>query len=188
MSVTLAAALSLTAALAPGPSLNAAPVTDLTEGQKITVTGGGFRPGLQSVAIGLCKEGYKGPGDCDLGGGATFVNIDARGGFPAVTLTARARFGGTDCTRRQCVIGVAPLPGKAPPAIVAANTAVVNVGFQGSPIKGGAVPSAAAPPVAAADQRGPSTALWGVTVAVLVLTGAGIALAQRRTIPRRRTQ
>ncbi|MFC9971104.1 neocarzinostatin apoprotein domain-containing protein [Spirillospora sp. NPDC127200] len=188
MTAPLAAVLA--ALLAPGPVLTAAPVTDLTEGQKITVTGGGFRPGLQSVAVGLCEQGYTGPADCDLGGGATFVNIDAEGGFPAVTLTARARFGGTDCTRRQCVIGVAPLPGKAPPAIVRANTAIVNVGFRGSPFRGGATPAAAAPSAPAAEQGGPSTALWGVTVAVLVLTGAGIAIAQRRTVhaPRRRTQ
>ncbi|GAA1585066.1 hypothetical protein GCM10009678_79560 [Actinomadura kijaniata] len=184
MTASLTAALALAAALAPGPTLNASPVTDLTEGQKITVTGAGFRPGLQSVAVGLCREGYTGPGDCDLGGGATFVNVDAGGALPTVTLTARARFGGTDCTRRRCVIGAAPLPGKAPPAIVRANTAAVAVGFRGSPFQGGtAAPAAPAAPPAA--ESGPSTALWGATVAVLVLTGAGIAFAQRRTSRRR---
>ncbi len=56
---------------------------DLTEGQTITVTGSGFRPGLKSVAVGLCREGYtNGLKDCDLGGGATFVNVDAKGNLP----------------------------------------------------------------------------------------------------------
>ncbi|MFC6879312.1 MULTISPECIES: neocarzinostatin apoprotein domain-containing protein [Actinomadura] len=185
MSASLAA-LALAASLAPGPSLHAAPVAGLVPGQKITVSGGGFRPGLRSVAVGVCRAGYTGPGDCDLAGGATFVNIDADGRFRTVTLTARPKFGGTDCMARQCVIGVAPLPGKAPPAIVRANTAVVNVGFRGSPFKGGAVsPPPAAQGTAPAEGDGPPTTLWAGTVGVLVLAGAAIALVQFRATRRR---
>ncbi|MEU5882476.1 neocarzinostatin apoprotein domain-containing protein [Spirillospora sp. NPDC047279] len=178
----------LVAALAAAPTLQVSQVTDLREGQEITVTGTGFRPGLKSVAVGLCREGYtNGLKDCDLEGGATFVNIDGKGSFPAVRLKARPKFKGIDCTTRQCVIGVAPLPGQSPPAIVSANTAVVRVGFQGSSIKGGGSPAPAPPPAAApaSDTAGPSTALWAATLGVITLAGIAIVTSQRRTPQRR---
>ncbi|WP_344407276.1 neocarzinostatin apoprotein domain-containing protein, partial [Actinomadura nitritigenes] len=119
--------------------------TDLTEGETITVTGSGFSPGLRSVAVGMCREGYtNGLKDCDLGGGATFVNIDAKGDLPEVRLKARPKFNGLDCTTRQCVIGAGPLPGTVPPSVVTANSAIVRVGFKGSPFKGGAAVRASA--------------------------------------------
>lgn len=154
------------------PRLTVTQVTDLTEGQQITVTGAGFRPGLKQVAVGVCREGYtSGPKDCDLDGGAAFVNVDAQGRLPEVKLTVHAKFKGFDCTAQQCVVGVAPLPGSSPDAIVKANTAVVNIGFQGSAIKGGAVTQATAAPTAADPDHvaGPSTALWSVTLGVLLV-------------------
>jgi hypothetical protein len=157
---------------------------DLSEGDAITVTGSGFRPGLKSVAVGLCREGYtNGLKDCDLAGGATFVNIDAKGAFPAVRLKARAKFNGIDCMARQCVVGAAPLPTTNPPAVVNANTAVVRIGFTGSPFKGGATqaPAAAPAPPAAPGTGGPSIALWAATAALLILAGAAVAAVQRRS-------
>lgn len=166
------------------PALRADRTTDLTEGETITVTGSGFRPGLKSVAVGLCREGYtNGLKDCDLGGGATFVNVDAGGRLPEVRLKARATFNGIDCAARQCVIGAAPLPGAVPPAVVASNTAIVRVGFQGSPFKGGAAVRTSAAPAATADPGtgGPSALLWTVTAALIVLAGAAVTIVQRRT-------
>lgn len=176
-----------------GPEMTAHPATDLTDGTKITVTATGYRPGLQSVAVGLCREGYQnGLKDCDLGGGATFVNVDAHGRLPTVVLTARAKFNGIDCMVRQCVIGAAPLPGAMPHAIVAANTAVMKVGFKGSAFKGGDVADApdAATPALRGSGDGPSTLLWTVTLGTLVLGGFTIAVVQRRrpATPGRRPQ
>ncbi|MFC5751299.1 neocarzinostatin apoprotein domain-containing protein [Actinomadura rugatobispora] len=169
---------------AAAPALRVSRSTDLSEGDAITVTGSGFRPGLKSVAVGLCREGYtNGLRDCDLGGGATFVNIDAKGAFPTVKLKARVKFNGIDCMARQCVIGAAPLPTTNPPAVVNANTAVVRVGFKGSSFKGGATqaPAAAPAPSAAPDTGGPSIALWAATAALLILAGAAVAAVQRRS-------
>ncbi|MBO2447854.1 hypothetical protein J4573_12190 [Actinomadura barringtoniae] len=165
-----------------GPALQVSQVADLAEGQQITVAGSGYRPGLQSVAVGLCREGYtNGLKDCDLGGGATFVNIDAKGRFSGVRLKARSKFNGIDCTARQCVIGAAPLPTSNPPAVVNANTAVVRVGFKGSTFTGGTTPAPAATTAApSGGGGGPSTVLWAVTAGAVVVGGATIAARQRR--------
>ena len=172
------------AGAAPAPELKVSRSADLTEGQTITVTGDGFRPGLKSVAVGLCREGYtNGLKDCDLGGGATFVNVDAKGKLPEVKLTAHAKFSGIDCMTQQCVIGAAPLPGAVPKAVVDANTGNVRVGFKGSSFKGGdAVRTSAVPAeTAGPGTGGPSTVLWAVTVALLVLAGGVVTAVQRRS-------
>ncbi|WP_179166738.1 neocarzinostatin apoprotein domain-containing protein [Streptomyces sp. CB03238] len=162
----------------------------LTDGQKITVTGRGFRPGLPSVAVGLCRKGYAGIKDCDLGGGATLVNIDGSGRLPTVTLTARARFAGVDCRTAACVIGIAPLPSAAPAALRAANTVDIPVGFRGGTVPGEAsgTGSAATPPAApgAPDARwgGPSTALWAVSIGVTVFcTALALVIPRRHRSP-----
>lgn len=172
------------AGTAAAPELHVSRSADLTEGETVTVTGSGFRPGLKSVAVGLCREGYtNGLKDCDLGGGATFVNIDDRGGFPEVRLKARPRFNGIDCTARQCVIGAGPLPGTVPRAVVDANTAIVRAGFRGSSFKGGsAVRTSAAPATGAGPGTGgPSMPLWAATAALLVLAGAVVTAVQHRS-------
>lgn len=188
MIVIALAALTLSplapAAAAAAPELQVSRSTDLTEGETITVTGRGFRPGLKAVAVGLCREGYtNGLKDCDLGGGATFVNIDAQGGFPAVRLKVRAKFGGIDCTARQCVIGAAPLPGSVPRTVVDANTAIVRVGFTGSSFNGGSAVRTSAAPAARTEPGtgGPSAPLWAATAALLVLAGAAVTVVQRRS-------
>ncbi|MEU8344281.1 neocarzinostatin apoprotein domain-containing protein [Spirillospora sp. NPDC048832] len=192
IAIALAAALSAPGALpltpgaaaAPAPALQVSRAADLQPGETITVTGTGFRPGLKSVAVGLCREGYtNGLKDCDLGGGATFVNVDARGRLPEVRLTARPRFGGIDCASRQCVIGAGPLPGAVPRAVVDANTAIVRVGFAGSPVKGGTAVRTSAAPAASAGPGtgGPSTRLWAAITGLIVLAGAAVAAVQRRS-------
>ncbi|MFB4307428.1 neocarzinostatin apoprotein domain-containing protein [Actinomadura sp. GTD37] len=177
-------ALPLAAGAAPAPALQVSRSADLAEGETITVTGTGFRPGLKSVAVGLCREGYtNGLKDCDLGGGATFVNIDAKGTLPEVELKTRSKFSGIDCMTRQCVIGAAPLPGAVPKPVVDANTAVVRVGFKGSSFKGGAAVRTSAAPAASAGPGtgGPSTPLWAVTTGLIVLAGAVVTVVQRRS-------
>ncbi|MEV0248655.1 neocarzinostatin apoprotein domain-containing protein [Nocardia sp. NPDC050712] len=163
-----------------GPVLRINATAELAEGQRITVDGSGFQPGLAAVAVGLCKQGFtSGLKDCDLEGGATFVNIGADGTFPTVTLTARARFTTIDCARQQCVIAAAPLPGSEPPALIAATSAEVLVSFAGS-----APPAAATKPLAVPQETGvdgPSTALWTVTAVLLTLIAA-LALADRRRL------
>lgn len=163
------------------PVLEVSASTNLTEGQRITVNGSGFQPGLAAVAVGLCKQGFtNGLKDCDLEGGATFVNISDDGTFPTVTLTARHSFTTIDCTSQQCVIAAAPLPGTEPAGIIAANSAEVPVSFAGS-----ALPAPTLAPTVAArtdtDIEGPSMALWAVTAALLSVI-AVIALADRRRL------
>ncbi|GAA3203311.1 neocarzinostatin apoprotein domain-containing protein [Actinocorallia longicatena] len=164
----------------PAPALAAAPpvvkvsaVTGLTEGQKITVTGEGFQPGLKQIAVGMCREGYtNGPDDCDLDGGAAFVNADGNGRIRTVTLTVHAAFKGFDCRKRQCVIGVAPLPGTVPSAVEKANTAVVNVAFEGAEFQPATAAPSAAATTAASDPDGvggPSWPLWLLTAGLLVI-------------------
>ncbi|MEU8900322.1 neocarzinostatin apoprotein domain-containing protein [Nocardia sp. NPDC048505] len=186
----LAAAAVLTAApLAPAPAsaqttatLRVSASTELTEGQRITVDGSGFRAGLAAVAVGLCKKGFtSGIKDCDLEGGATFVNISDDGTFPTVTLSARARFRDIDCATRECVIAAAPLPGSEPPAVIAANSAEIPVRFAGSALPAPAAVPAASAPAAAGDVSGPSLPLWAAT-AVLLAVVAAVALADRRRL------
>ncbi|WP_165958825.1 neocarzinostatin apoprotein domain-containing protein [Actinomadura sp. KC345] len=180
----LAALAFASPAAAPGgdaPAIEVSKFADLSEGERITVSGTGFRPGLKSVAVGLCREGYtNGLKDCDLGGGATFVNIDGKGAFTGVTLKARPKFNAIDCMTRQCVIGAAPLPTTNPPAVVKANTAIVRVGFTGSSFKGGAVFAAPGP-----GTGGPSAPLWAATAVLIAGAGAGAAavVVQRRDTP-----
>ncbi|MEV6773878.1 neocarzinostatin apoprotein domain-containing protein [Nocardia sp. NPDC051030] len=153
--------------------------TDLTEGQRITVNGSGFRPGLAAVAVGLCKQGFtSGIKHCDLDGGATFVNISGDGTLPTVTLTAHQRFRDIDCAQQQCVVAAAPLPGSEPNDIIDANSAEVLITFEGAHLP---VPTPVAPAAArrSDDVSGPSTPLWVATAALLTLVSI-VAVARRR--------
>ncbi|MGY2063613.1 GPS-CTERM domain-containing protein, partial [Nocardia gipuzkoensis] len=118
--------------------------------------------------------------DCDLDGGATFVNIAGDGTVPTVTLTAHSRFKGIDCLRQRCVIAAAPLPGTEPAPVLAANSAAVPVDFVGSELPATTTPAAAAA-APATDTRGPSPVLWSVTAALLIVFAA-VALADRRRL------
>ncbi|MCF2531532.1 neocarzinostatin apoprotein domain-containing protein [Yinghuangia soli] len=155
--------------------------TGLVPGQKITVTGRGFQPGLRAVAVGQCSEGYTGPQHCDLKAGATFVNVDADGRLPKVVLTMVTSVHGVDCMTRQCVIGVGPLPGTNPKPLVDANTVNLRIGFAGGSVAGDQQPNAQTAPAPAgtggSSDDGPTTALWAGTMAFLVIC---LAAAIRR--------
>ncbi|MFD3807633.1 neocarzinostatin apoprotein domain-containing protein [Streptomyces sp. NPDC058611] len=184
-----AAVLAFTGA---GPAADEATVrvsaaTGLTEGQEITVDGAGFRAGLTSVAVGLCKKGYTGNKDCDLGGGARLVTIGPDGVLPRVTLTVHARVADVDCRTTPCVIGVAPLPTGTPPSLIAANSVQVAVGFEGGTVPGEASGTGRAAPAGAAapgavrgdDWSGPSTPMWALSLGV---AGAGLLLGARALV------
>ncbi|WP_330180386.1 neocarzinostatin apoprotein domain-containing protein [Nocardia sp. NBC_01503] len=182
--VLAVAALTVTApATADAPAaLHVSATNELHEGQRVTVAGSGFQPGLAAVAVGLCKLGFtNGLKDCDLEGGATFVNIGSDGGFGTLTLIVRPKFNGIDCVQQQCVIAAAPLPGTEPVAVITANSAAVPVSFAGSRLP--AVTPVATPTTttAATDTNGPSTLLWSATAGLLVIV-AGMAFADRRRL------
>ncbi|WP_067568521.1 neocarzinostatin apoprotein domain-containing protein [Nocardia acidivorans] len=182
------AALAVAALTATAPARADAPAalqvsatTELHDGQRVTVAGSGFQPGLAAVAVGLCKLGFtNGLKDCDLEGGATFVNIGSDGGFGTLTLTVRPTFRAVDCVQQQCVIAAAPLPGTEPAAVITANSASVPVRFAGSRLPV-ATPAAATAAATATDTNGPSTLLWSVTAGLLVIV-AGMAFADRRRL------
>src|SRR6478609_6237289 len=109
-----AAALLVVLVTAPpsfaAPALSVSATTDLTDGQKITISGSGFAPNLSSIAIGQCIKGYAGPSDCNTAGGATFRNADASGNVASFTIVVKEKFGAVDCTKQQCVVAASPLP------------------------------------------------------------------------------
>jgi hypothetical protein len=173
----------------PGATARLSAAVDLTEGQKITVTGEGFRGGLTSVAVGLCKKGYTGNTDCDLAGGAVLVNIGGSGRLPRITLTVHARFAGIDCRTVPCVVGISPLPTGTPAALRPANTVDIPVGFRGGTPRGessgvGRAVTATTPggTVASSGSRwhGPSTLLWGASTALAALCAGAALLSLRR--------
>ncbi|MQY26125.1 neocarzinostatin apoprotein domain-containing protein [Nocardia aurantia] len=170
---------------APPAVLHVSATTDLADGQRITVSGSGFQPGLPAVAVGLCRQNYtNGLTDCDLGGGAGFVNIAADGTFKTLTLTLHPRFKEIDCLKQQCEVAAAPLPGTQPVPVITANTAVTPMAFAGAtfaPPTTSAATAAGTAASAAPEARGPSVALWSVTAGLLAVV-AGAALADRRRL------
>lgn len=106
------------------PVLTLSKSSGLSDGASITVNGSGFTANLKQIAIGQCIAEVKGPTDCNLAGGAQFVNADASGKIPAVTLRVAKKFGSFDCTRRQCVIAAQILPSSASDDIVKATPPV----------------------------------------------------------------
>ena len=202
VAVAVAAALTVSghhagvagAADTPSATIRVSAATGLTEGQHVTVTGSGFRAGLTSVAVGLCKKGYTGNKDCDLGGGARLVAIGPDGTLPQVTLTMHATFAGVDCRTSPCVVGVAPLPSGTPPALIAANTVQVQMGFEGGSVAGEASATGHAAPAStptgstrADGWGGPSTAVWalslGTAVACFLLGLLSLVLGRREAAP-----
>lgn len=128
----VAALLLVTLIAAPAfaaPSMNVSQLTGLTDGQTLTISGSGFEPNLNSIAIGQCVEGYSGPADCNTATGATFRNADAQGNFGPLTIKVSEVFGDFDCTKVQCMIAAAPLPNAVDAATVSANTVEMNISF-----------------------------------------------------------
>ncbi|WP_067860875.1 neocarzinostatin apoprotein domain-containing protein [Nocardia shimofusensis] len=166
----------------PAAVLHVSATSDLREGQEVTVSGAGFRPGLSAVAVGLCKHGFtNGLTDCDLEGGATFVNIGEDGTFGELTLLARPEFSDVDCAEQQCVIAAGPLPGTEPDAIRLPNSVSVLIGFAGTRFAGGVEEPPVAANASAEDLSGPSAPLWSAT-AVLLLIVAALAVVRPATV------
>ncbi|MFC6151055.1 MULTISPECIES: neocarzinostatin apoprotein domain-containing protein [Mumia] len=184
----LAVALALGLVMLIGaPGASAAPktvvseTTGLKDGQTITVSGSGFAPNLKALAVGQCKTGYKGPVDCNLPAGATFVPTDANGKFKAVKLVLKEKFGSVDCTKDQCVIGSGPLPTDNSPEVVAANTVDVKLTFGAvaaapAPTTAAPAPTTAAPTVAPATTTADDLPKTGGMDSLPVLLLAGSAL------------
>ncbi|MFI5429805.1 neocarzinostatin apoprotein domain-containing protein [Aeromicrobium sp. UC242_57] len=155
------------------PSLEVS-ATTLKDGQTVTLSGSGFKPGLKQIAAGQCIEGYTGPGDCNLQGGATFRNADDKGSIGTFTIVVKEKFGAHDCTKIKCVIAAAPLPGAADAATVSANQSIIPVTFGAA----AAAPETPAPTTPAATPAA-STELpktGASDVLPMVLLGAGLFL------------
>ena len=147
------------------PTLQVSATENLTDGQRITISGSGFKPNLASIAIGQCVEGYEGPADCNTAGGATFRNADAKGNVSSFTVVVKEQFGAHDCTKVQCMIAAAPLPNATDQATVDANTYEVMISFG----------SAAAEPTATTEPSSTETTTTSSTGGqeALPKTGAG---------------
>jgi LPXTG-motif cell wall-anchored protein len=142
----------------------------LADGDRITVDGSGFTPNLTQIAIGQCIADVKGPTDCNLAGGATFVNADASGKIPQVSLKLSLKFGTFDCSKVACVIAAQILPSTNTPDVVAANAAKVSITFGG-----GAGPTTTGPTptgTASLPKTGP-----GDEYVVLILAGSALLLS-----------
>ncbi|MEV0454147.1 neocarzinostatin apoprotein domain-containing protein [Catellatospora methionotrophica] len=162
------------------PVLTLSKATGLSDGTSITVNGSGFTANLKQIAIGQCIAEVKGPTDCNLAGGAQFVNADASGKIPSVTLRVAKKFGSFDCTTRQCVIAAQILPSSASDDIVKANATSTKISFGST---GGSSPAPRSPGGTLA-KTGPGDEHWVIVLAgtALLLPGIGFLLL----MPRRR--
>ncbi|MCL3818709.1 neocarzinostatin apoprotein domain-containing protein [Aeromicrobium wangtongii] len=174
-----ASALFVVAIMGAAPSYAAASMDvsatqGLKDGQKITISGSGFTPGLKQIAAGQCVEGYTGPGDCNLQGGATFRNADAKGSIGTFTIVVKQKFGPHDCTKVKCVIAAGPLPTVADAKTVKANEVIMPMTFGAAAEAPAAAPAAETPAAAA-----PATEAADAPAAASELpkTGAGDVLA-----------
>ncbi len=168
------------------PTLTVSKTTGLTDGASVTVGGSGFTPGLKQIAVGQCIEEVKGPTDCNLAGGSQFVNADAAGKLPTVTLKLATKFGTFDCTKRTCVIAAQILPSGGNAGEIAANKASVKLTFGAA----AAAQTTAAATTAAAEptalpKTGPGDEPFVVLLAgsALLTVGAGLLVilpARRR--------
>jgi hypothetical protein len=156
--VALTGALGLVAApaaLAAG-TIMVTPATNLTDGQTVTVAGGGFAAN-EPLAGAQCKSGALGTSDCDTSHPALF-NADGSGTY-SISYVVRAAIitgnGAVDChVSGACVFAVADLSN------IAGTGVQASLGF-----------APAAPP-----QRGSITAPATVTDGALVsATGSGFA-------------
>ncbi|WP_052744924.1 neocarzinostatin apoprotein domain-containing protein [Micromonospora sp. HK10] len=207
--LTLAALLATSSGLAvvaappaafAAPTLTVSATTGLTDKQQVIVNGSGFTPNLKQIAVGQCVAGFKGPTDCNLSGGAAFVNADGSGKLPTVTLKLAQKFGAFDCTKRECVVAAQILPTSGNADQVEANKVSVTLTFgkksaqQPSPGAPSATPAPAAPAATPEATTAPSTGPAGAAgtstptlnanpvsagpdrYAVTVLVGSGLLL------------
>lgn len=117
----------------PAPALAAAKLhvsktTGIADGEKITVYGTGFTPGLTDLALGQCVKDPATATDCNLTGGAEFVSTDASGKTKTLTLTIQKSFSGKSCDN-GCVVAAQLLPSSHTADEVAANKVQVTIKF-----------------------------------------------------------
>lgn len=154
------------------PTLTLSKSSGLKDGDRITVNGSGFKPGLTQIAIGQCIAEVTGPTDCNLAGGAQFVNADTNGRIPEVALKVAEKFGSFDCTKRQCVIAAQVLPSGNNSEDVAANKTSTRISF------GTATQAPSLPRTGPGDEY----LVVMLTGSALLLCGVGFVLL----LPRRR--
>ncbi|MFC4069350.1 neocarzinostatin apoprotein domain-containing protein [Actinoplanes subglobosus] len=182
----------------PAPALAAAKLhvsktTGIADGEKITVYGTGFTPGLTDLALGQCVKDPATATDCNLTGGAEFVSTDASGKTKTLTLTIQKSFSGKSCDN-GCVVAAQLLPSSHSADEVAANKVQVTIKFgSGTATKTATATSTKSSAAAAADdsdalpKTGPGQE-WATVVLIgsaLLLPGAGLLLllpARRRRI------
>ncbi|GIF26124.1 hypothetical protein BJ973_003394 [Actinoplanes tereljensis] len=156
------------------PTLHISKTTGLADGESITVYGTGFTASLKSIALGQCIKDPTGPTDCNLSGGAAFVNADAGGKTKTLTLKLAKTFDDHACGTSGCVIAAQILPSSNSEEIVAANKAQVKITF-GSTTTTKTTTAAATKTTTAAAAAGATTTSTGS--AALPTTGPGLEWA-----------
>ncbi|WP_327011219.1 neocarzinostatin apoprotein domain-containing protein [Dactylosporangium sp. NBC_01737] len=169
------------------PTLTVSKTTGLTDGASVTVGGSGFTPNLKQIAVGQCIEEVKGPTDCNLAGGSQFVNADASGKLPTVTLKLAQKFGTFDCTKRACVIAAQILPSGGNAGEIAANKASVKLTF-GAAGQATTQAATATPEATALPKTGPGDEPFVVLLAGSALLTVGVGLLVILPARRRRAR
>ncbi|MDG6103626.1 LPXTG cell wall anchor domain-containing protein [Dactylosporangium aurantiacum] len=172
------------------PTLTVSKTTGLTDGASVTVGGSGFTPNLKQIAVGQCIEEVKGPTDCNLAGGSQFVNADAAGKLPTVTLKLAQKFGTFDCTKRTCVIAAQILPSGGNAGDIAANKASVKLTFGAAAqaTTQAAQATTAAAEATALPKTGPGDEPFVVVLAGSALLTVGVGLLVILPARRRRAR
>ncbi|WP_436529394.1 neocarzinostatin apoprotein domain-containing protein [Actinoplanes sp. HUAS TT8] len=154
------------------PTLHVSRTSGLKSGQSITVYGTGFTKNLTNIALGQCIKNPASSTDCNLSGGAEFVDSDASGKTRTVTLKLATTFSGHKCGTTGCVIAAQLLPSSNPADVVAANKVQVAITFTGG------TGTTTAPTTAATSTSSTSAAATGTTDSdALPKTGPGLEWA-----------
>ncbi|MGW0432072.1 neocarzinostatin apoprotein domain-containing protein [Micromonospora sp. NPDC003197] len=160
------AVVAVPSAAFAAPTLTVSATSGLTDKQQVTVNGSGFTPNLKQIAVGQCVAGFKGPTDCNLAGGAAFVNADGSGKLPMVTLRLAQKFGAFDCTKQECVVAAQILPAGDNADQVQANKVSVPLTF-------GKAPAQTTPPPATPTAAPSSTPTATIPASTMPAVAAG---------------
>lgn len=167
------------------PTLHVSKTSGLKSGQSITVYGTGFTKNLTNIALGQCVKNPASSTDCNLSGGAEFVDSDASGKTRTVTLKLATTFSGHKCGTSGCVIAAQLLPSSNPASVVTANKVQVAITFVSTTGTPTTSPTAATTTAAATDtdtdtdalpKTGPGLewATMGLIGTALLLPGLGL--------------
>ncbi|WP_238006572.1 neocarzinostatin apoprotein domain-containing protein [Dactylosporangium sp. AC04546] len=170
------------------PTLSVSKTTGLADGTSVTVNGSGFTPNLKQIAVGQCIENMKGPTDCNLAGGAQFVNADASGKLPTVTIKLAKKFGTFDCTQRTCVVAAQILPSGNNGGEVEKNKVAVKLSFGEAAAPTTSAAAAATAEATALPKTGPGDEPVVVVLAGTALLFLGVGLLVVLPARRRRAR